>query len=130
MDNFKRINDTYGHQTGDSVLSHLGGLVQASVRSTDVVARYGGDEFGLLFVEAGVKEANAITVRLLERITQRNHQAFPDEGLTRLPGIPVTVSVGVAALMPDDTMETVIRRADSALYEVKNSGRNQVKISL
>jgi diguanylate cyclase (GGDEF)-like protein len=131
VDHFKRINDTHGHQTGDSVLSHLGSLVQASVRSTDVVARYGGDEFGLLFVEAGVKEANAITVRLLERIAQRNHQMFraDDVGPTKLPAIPVTVSVGIAGLLADDTMETVIRRADTALYDVKNGGRNQVKIS-
>jgi diguanylate cyclase (GGDEF)-like protein len=132
VDHFKDINDSHGHPAGDSVLSHLGSLVQASVRSTDVVARYGGDEFGLLFVEAGIKEANAITTRLLERIA-RNNKHMPrgdDSGVDKLPPIPVTVSVGVAGLHPDDTMETLIRRADVALYEVKNTGRNQMKISV
>jgi diguanylate cyclase (GGDEF)-like protein len=114
------------------VLSLLGSLVLASVRSTDVVARYGGDEFGLLFVEAGVKEANAITMRLLERITRHNQHITHsvDTGAERLPHIPVTVSVGVTPLQAEDTMETLIRRADTALYEVKNTGRNQVKVSM
>lgn len=107
-------------------------LVLASVRSTDVVARYGGDEFALLFVEAGVKEANAITARLLERIASQN-QPMPresEDGAASLPPIPLAVSVGVAGLLPDDTMESLIKRADVALYEVKKSGRSQVKISV
>jgi diguanylate cyclase (GGDEF)-like protein len=132
VDHFKEINDAHGHPTGDTVLSHLGSLVLASVRSTDVVARYGGDEFGMLFVEAGTKEANAISTRLLERITLHNQQ-MPIEDETGTPRplfVPVTVSVGVTGLIPDDTMETLIKRADVALYEAKASGRNQVKISI
>jgi len=130
VDHFKEINDAHGHPAGDSVLSLLGSLVLASVRSTDVVARYGGDEFGLLFVEAGIKEANAITTRLLERIARHNQHAAQDQAASgRVPYIPVTVSVGVTGLQAEDTMESLIRRADSALYEVKNTGRNQVKIS-
>jgi diguanylate cyclase (GGDEF)-like protein len=132
VDHFKRINDAHGHPAGDSVLSHLGSLVLASVRSTDVVARYGGDEFGMLFVEAGTKEANAISARLLERIALHNQQMpHQDEsGATRTLVIPVTVSVGVTGLAPDDTMESLIKRADVALYEAKASGRNQVRISV
>jgi diguanylate cyclase (GGDEF)-like protein len=132
IDHFKQINDQHGHPTGDSVLAHLGGLVQASVRSTDVVARYGGDEFGLLFIEAGVKEANAITMRLLERVSHQN-QLRPrgeEPGVVGQAHIPVTVSVGVTGLLPEDTMETLLRRADTALYEAKATGRNQVKISV
>jgi diguanylate cyclase (GGDEF)-like protein len=129
VDHFKDINDSHGHPAGDQVLSHLGDLVQASVRSTDVVARYGGDEFGLLFVEAGTKEANAISSRLLERIALHNRaMPHPDENCE--PLIPVTVSVGVTGLLPDDTLESLIKRADVALYEAKTSGRNQVKISV
>jgi diguanylate cyclase (GGDEF)-like protein len=132
VDHFKDINDAHGHPVGDSVLSHLGSLVQASVRSTDVVARYGGDEFGLLFVEAGMKEANAISSRLLERIARQNQQvSHPDETAAGGPLlVPLTVSVGVTGLVPDDTMETLIKRADVALYDAKASGRNQIKISL
>lgn len=127
VDHFKAINDTHGHQAGDSVLAQLGNLVQATVRATDVVARYGGDEFGMLFVEAGAKEANAITTRLLERIAKH---ATPASDEANAPKIPVTVSVGVTHLMPDDKLETLIRRADAALYEAKANGRNQVKICL
>jgi diguanylate cyclase (GGDEF)-like protein len=132
VDHFKEINDTHGHPIGDTVLSHLGSLVLASVRSTDVVARYGGDEFGLLFVEAGTKEANAISTRLLERIALHNQQMPHDEeeGMPRPMVVPVTVSVGVTGLIPDDTMETLIKRADVALYEAKASGRNQVRLSI
>jgi len=132
VDHFKDINDTHGHPAGDTVLSHLGSLVQASVRSTDVVARYGGDEFGLLFVEAGMKEANAISTRLLERIcVQSERLPHPEAGSPSKPlVIPVTVSVGVTGLVPDDTMETLIKRADVALYDAKSSGRNQVKLSI
>jgi diguanylate cyclase (GGDEF)-like protein len=131
VDHFKQINDAHGHQTGDAVLAHLGGLVLASVRSTDVVARYGGDEFGLLFVEAGLKEASVITTRLLERVGLRNHPIVrEDDTLTKLPPISMTVSVGVAGLLPEDTMETLIRRADTVLYEAKATGRNRVKISV
>jgi diguanylate cyclase (GGDEF)-like protein len=132
IDNFKGVNDTYGHPTGDMVLSHLGSLVMASVRSTDVVARYGGDEFGLLFIEAGTKEANAISTRLLERIPfHQQEMVRADDGAPAPAGlVPVTVSVGVTGLLPDDTMEILIKRADVALYEAKASGRNQVKISI
>jgi diguanylate cyclase (GGDEF)-like protein len=132
IDNFKAVNDTHGHPTGDLVLSHLGGLVLASVRSTDVVARYGGDEFAMLFIEAGTKEANAISTRLLERIAlhHRNRSAPGDGAAAASALVPITVSVGVTGLMPDDTMETLIKRADAALYGAKGSGRNQVKISI
>jgi diguanylate cyclase (GGDEF)-like protein len=132
VDHFKEINDAHGHPTGDSVLSHLGSLVQASVRSTDVVARYGGDEFALLFVEAGVKEANVIASRLLERIAGHNQPLSRDgpDAVAELPPITLTVSVGVTGLLSDDTMESLIKRADVALYEVKKSGRSQIKILL
>ena len=130
VDHFKRINDQYGHLAGDEVLAHLGSLVQASVRSTDVVARYGGDEFGLLFIEAGAEEANAITGRLLERISV--HSARLSTPAERPEGeavtVPLTVSVGVTHFMPEDDMETLIKRADRALFDAKEAGRNQVKI--
>lgn len=127
VDHFKDINDRHGHQAGDVLLAHLSSLVLASVRSTDVVARYGGDEFGLLFVEAGAKEASAITVRLLERIAAQSATSAPQEAGEP---IPVTVSVGVTHLTPDDTMESLIKRADVALYDAKASGRNRVKIAI
>ncbi len=128
VDHFKRINDEHGHQAGDAVLANLGSLIMASVRSTDVVARYGGDEFGLLFIEAGASEARLITQRMLERIAA--HSAAFRAGDETQAAIAVTVSVGVAHLTPEDTMESLIKRADVALYDAKANGRNQVNIAV
>jgi diguanylate cyclase (GGDEF)-like protein len=132
VDRFRDINDAHGHQTGDTVLSRLGSLILASVRVTDVIARYSGDEFGLLFVETSTKEANVIITRLLEGIAVRNQEFFreADSNEVKPPPIPVTVSVGVTGLLPEDTMEILVKRADVALCEAKASGRNQVRISL
>jgi len=129
---FRDINDAHGHPTGDSVLSRLGSVILASVRSTDVVARYSGDEFGILLVETSTKEANVISTRLLERIASRTQELARanDSDEPKHPAIPVTVSVGVTGLLPDDTMESLVKRADVALYEAKASGRNQMKISV
>ncbi len=129
VDNFKAINDAHGHPTGDTVLLRLGSLILASVRSTDVVARYSGDEFGLLFVETGTKEANVIIGRLLERIVAHNQELFgdADEGQPTPPALAVTVSVGVAGLLADDTMESLVKHADVALYDAKSAGRHHVK---
>jgi diguanylate cyclase (GGDEF)-like protein len=132
VDHFRDINNALGHPTGDSVLSRLGSLILASVRSTDVVARYSGDEFGLLFVETSTKETNVIITRLLERIALRNQELSREDDGTdpERPPIPVTVSVGVTGLQPDDTMESLVKRAAVALHEAKASGRNQVKVSV
>jgi diguanylate cyclase (GGDEF)-like protein len=132
VDHFRAINDTHGHPVGDAVLLRLGSLILASVRSTDVVARYSGDQFGLLFVETSTHEANIITTRLLERVALRNQELLrTDEGSApRHPPILVTVSVGVTGLAPDDTMESLVKRADVALRDAKASGRNQVKLSV
>jgi diguanylate cyclase (GGDEF)-like protein len=131
VDRFREINDSLGHPTGDAVLSRLGSLVLASVRSTDVVARYSGDQFGLLFVETSSKEAQIIVTRLLELISTRNLELFRDtdsDEPTATP-VPVTASLGMTGLLPDDTMEALVKRADVALSQAKASGRWQVKIA-
>lgn len=129
VDHFKTVNDSYGHIAGDAVLAHLSGIVVASVRSTDVVGRYGGEEFGLLLVQAGSDEATIITNRLRERVAK---QRFPLPELpTSMSGpadIPVTVSIGVAQLIESDDLESLLHRADQALYEAKAAGRNQVRV--
>jgi diguanylate cyclase (GGDEF)-like protein len=130
VDCFREINDGLGHPTGDAVLSRLGGLVLASVRSTDVVARYSGDQFGLLFVETSPKEALIIATRLLELISARNLELFreTDSDEPMAAPVPVTASLGMTGLLPDDTMESLVKRADVALSQAKASGRGQVKI--
>ncbi|MGQ0506954.1 MAG: diguanylate cyclase [Myxococcaceae bacterium] len=127
VDFFKTINDTHGHPAGDAVLAHLSNLVVASVRSTDVVARYGGEEFGILFVQAGATEAAIITNRLRERIAKHRF-ALPTSAAGGTAEIPVTVSIGVAQFHEDDDMAAFLSRADSALYDAKRAGRNQVKV--
>jgi diguanylate cyclase (GGDEF)-like protein len=111
------------------VLAHLSGIVVASVRSTDVVGRYGGEEFGLLLVQAGADEATIITNRLRERVATQRF-ALPDLPVrdSALTDIPVTVSIGVAQLAADDDLESLLHRADQALYEAKAAGRNQVRV--
>lgn len=129
VDHFKAVNDTWGHPAGDAALVHLAHLIGAGVRSSDVVARYGGEEFGALLIEASAKEARIVTGRLVERIAAQPLQLPepPDGGPG--PRVPVTVSVGVAQFVPDDTLESLIRRADAALYAAKEAGRNQVQVA-
>jgi diguanylate cyclase (GGDEF)-like protein len=128
IDNFKRVNDDHGHIAGDAVLAHLSDVVVASVRSTDVVARYGGEEFGILLVQSGAAEAAIVTNRLRERVANQRF-AMPEPGSSAEPAeIPITVSIGVAQLAPDDEIDTLLSRADVALYEAKAAGRNQVRV--
>jgi diguanylate cyclase (GGDEF)-like protein len=127
IDTFKKINDSYGHPAGDAVLSHLASILTASMRSADVVARYGGDEFGFLLVDAAVPEATIIANRLRERV-ERHRFELPAVR-SELINVSCTVSVGVAAFQPNDTVHGLLQRADGALYEAKQSGRNRVWIS-
>jgi diguanylate cyclase (GGDEF)-like protein len=129
VDHFKRVNDTYGHMAGDAVLTQLSGIVVASVRSTDVVGRYGGDEFGILLVQAGADEATIITNRLRQRIADHKF-SLPESPVSQAPPseLPVTVSIGVAQCSPDDDLERLLHRSDEALYDAKSAGRNKVNV--
>jgi diguanylate cyclase (GGDEF)-like protein len=127
IDHFKQVNDSYGHPAGDAVLAHLASILTASVRSTDVVARYGGEEFGFLLVEAAVPEAAIITNRLRERIEKHAFELPPVLGQT--PVVHATVSIGIAPYVENDSLSTLLHRADGALYKAKTGGRNQVRIA-
>jgi two-component system, cell cycle response regulator len=128
LDHFKMVNDTWGHTAGDAVLAHISDILAASVRTTDVVARYGGEEFGVLLIQAGQSEALIISNRIRERIAGYNFVVPVAEGQPE-QRIPITVSVGVAQLEPGDTLQSLLSRADTALYEAKNGGRNQVRVA-
>ena len=121
VDYFKRVNDTYGHLAGDAVLVHLARITQATIRAEDVLARYGGEEFAVICRGIALLNAGVLGERLRARVEQ---EIFDYQG-TRLP---VTISVGVAALPEANASEPseLIRDADSALYEAKRSGRNRV----
>jgi diguanylate cyclase (GGDEF)-like protein len=120
IDDFKKINDFYGHTTGDRILKELGQLISANVRESDIAARYGGEEFALILPETGQIDAYELLERLRAMIA---HTVFclPDNPMT------VTISVGVAQLDPEHAKSyELIERADAALYEAKRQGKNQV----
>ena len=119
LDYFKRINDTYGHPTGDEVLRTFAITVFANIRNFDRFGRFGGEEFLLVLPDT----PHDIAVRTLDRlraiIADLDWSAFS-------PGMRVTVSAGVATLRPDETPDTFLARADSALYQAKARGRNRI----
>ena len=118
IDHFKRINDTYGHQAGDEVLITFAALLRRHCRSGDLVARYGGEEFVLLCADCD----NATATRRAEELRQEIAE-FPMEVLE---GRSISASFGVTEVQSGDTPETMVRRADRALYQAKFNGRNTV----
>jgi diguanylate cyclase (GGDEF)-like protein len=118
IDHFKRINDELGHATGDACLQRIAELAGASIRSGDSVGRIGGEEF--LIVMPGATSDSAMMVG------ERLRLAISLSGLRHASGDPVTASIGAAAASVGDTSETLVARADRALYEAKRSGRNRI----
>ncbi len=119
LDNFKKLNDTHGHSAGDAALVHLAKVIRRTVRPTDVIARYGGEEFVIILPDTDLETAAAVTVRLQRELTKR---FFLHENERLL----VTFSAGVAQRQPDETEESLIQRADQAMYQAKVQGKNQV----
>jgi diguanylate cyclase (GGDEF)-like protein len=112
LDRFKAYNDEHGHQTGDRLLKAAAGAWRGSLRATDVLARYGGEEFAVVLPRCGLEDAMVLLARL--------RRATPEEQ---------TVSVGLAIWDGDEGPEALVARADAALYEAKNNGRNQVIVA-
>jgi diguanylate cyclase (GGDEF)-like protein len=122
IDNFKKINDTFGHPVGDEILKGLVEELMTNARDTDVVARYGGEEFALIFPDTPSHFAREAANRMRELIERR---VFPLAQLERT--LHVTVSIGVAVFPRDASTSTdLIARADAALYFAKKNGKNQV----
>jgi two-component system, cell cycle response regulator len=120
IDFFKKINDGYGHPGGDYVLKELGQLMQSKlVRANDYFSRYGGEEFVLILQATPIKTAMEVAERI--RSTIEAH-SFVYENKK----IPVTISIGVSAKVPNDSWESLYDRADKALYQSKQNGRNKV----
>ncbi len=116
IDHFKTVNDTYGHQAGDRVLSRLAELVRGHVRGQDLLGRWGGEEFLLVCRDTGLNQALAIAEKLRALVAD---QDFGD-------GLRVTASFGVAALASERPLEQLFAAADAALYRAKAEGRNRV----
>ena len=124
IDDFKKINDRYGHQTGDEVLRMFAGICLKSLRPTDMLARWGGEEFVALLPATAPADAVLISARLCAAIAEGRVATDQDTPLG------VTVSVGVAAnLDGTDRLETLLSLADAAMYEAKLAGKNGVKLA-
>ncbi|RHW77732.1 sensor domain-containing diguanylate cyclase [Colwellia sp. RSH04] len=120
LDNFKHLNDHYGHQGGDEVLIEISKTIGSLLRVEDVFGRYGGEEFAIVLPETPIKGALELAERICQTV-EKSTITFKDKDIN------VTVSLGVAQLSESDTsFETLIMHADDALYLAKNNGRNQV----
>ncbi|MET0594670.1 MAG: diguanylate cyclase [Polyangiaceae bacterium] len=121
-DHFKDINDQYGHATGDRVLRAIADRCRSALRKTDVFGRFGGEEFVVLFVETGLIEAERVASRLLTKVAE------PVPGKDGVQ-VPVTISAGVVERRAGESLDSVLRLADEALYQAKREGRNRVVTS-
>ena len=119
LDKFKEINDTYGHIAGDTVLKKFSRSMTECMRRSDIIFRYGGEEFIILLRNTNIIGASLLAQRVRKATESIAH---PCEGLP----ITITTSIGVATMQADDTEETLLERADSALYQAKAKGRNRV----
>ena len=123
LDHFKSINDTWGHQAGDACLLAVIRPIQAELRQSDVIGRYGGEEFVVILSSADSAAAQAIAARILQRVADLRVEGF---------GAPIrlTCSIGVAS---SETLgvwgDQLVSRADAAVYAAKHSGRNQVRVA-
>lgn len=119
IDYFKRINDRFGHLAGDRVLTEIARIMNGAVRSQDAVIRWGGEEFVIVLADCPVSEA----IELAERIRKRVH-AYRDGEVGS-----VTLSLGAAQFSPGETIEALIARADTALYDAKHAGRDRLAVA-
>ncbi|WP_338554376.1 sensor domain-containing diguanylate cyclase [Paenibacillus sp. KS-LC4] len=115
IDHFKKINDTYGHPVGDLVLTNLARLLQSMSRDRDIAARYGGEEFVIILSGANQEKAIIAAERYCTTIASTDWGEYS-----------ITVSIGAATVMPGDTDQSLINRADTALYASKTGGRNRI----
>ncbi len=115
LDHFKRLNDSFGHLQGDQALRATADVLRSTLRRTDVACRFGGEEFLVVLPDTDPADATVLATRLFTAVDERG-QAI---------GLPITISIGLTALRPKDTVETLLQRADLALYASKGFGRNR-----
>lgn len=124
VDDFKDYNDAYGHLAGDQVLAAIAKAIRTPLRPNDMVARFGGEEFAVLLPETNVINAKFIAERLRENVSRA------DLGMIDGKQLPnVTISLGLATRVPNDTLDMLIAAADVAMYHAKQKGKNRVEVS-
>lgn len=119
-DHFKKINDTFGHLAGDDALLDIAAAIGRAVRTSDIVGRIGGEEFGVLLVGASEADAEMISERVRREVEQLRFRPLKGNE------VPLTVSIGGVRCLPDANVADLMRVADRRLYEAKNRGRNLV----
>lgn len=118
IDFFKKINDTFGHQTGDEVLARVAGVLNGQIRETDLAGRYGGEEFLIILTNQDIRGAETTAERLRKNIEELQWEK---------EGLHVTISGGIGILSEDmDSSKKIIAEADSNLYRSKETGRNRI----
>ena len=118
VDFFKRVNDTYGHDAGDKVLKTIARIFQQATRDADFIARFGGEEFVAILPETRLEDALSLANKIREKVANSkfHYEQKP---------VPITASAGLATFRPGDSIEDVFKRADKALYQAKETGRNR-----
>ncbi|WP_342119394.1 GGDEF domain-containing protein [Pseudoduganella sp. OTU4001] len=122
LDDFKKLNDTLGHIAGDNALKHLVKVVKETLRSMDVIARFGGEEFLILLPETTIEAATATMTRLQRELTRHFFMHENEKVL-------ITFSAGVALRRPNENQTDLVKRADGAMYKAKKSGKNRVEVA-
>ena len=128
IDFFKGVNDTYGHAVGDLVLKNIAKVIRGQLREYDIAGRYGGEEFSILLPFTKISEAKMVAERLRQTIEEKTidiSKINPDAEVKKLN---ITMSLGIYEIKEDDNEDDLLRKADKALYEAKNTGRNKVVV--
>lgn len=123
-DHFKNINDNHGHPAGDAALIHLAKLLKSALRGNDSLLRYGGEEFMLLFLGIDEEAASNVAERIMH-IVRSNPMPLPGGQLLHM-----SISIGLTRVLPHDSLESAVRRADVALYQAKRNGRDRFEWAL
>lgn len=123
IDDFKEINDKHGHIAGDKILIFIAKILKKTLRDSDKIYRYGGEEFILILNRIDMEHCQKIILRILEMVN-KNQLIYKGENIS------VTVSIGTTALISDDTPDSLIHRADNALYRAKKNGKNRFEMEL
>ncbi|MCF6172474.1 MAG: diguanylate cyclase [Campylobacteraceae bacterium] len=121
LDHFKKINDTYGHQTGDKVLKNFAKVVAKNIRKSDLFGRVGGEEFAIILSNTNIDKALKVAEKIRSQVST-NDLKFQEKT------IHITVSLGIAMLANDDILDTIFEKADKALYTSKQNGRNRITV--
>lgn len=120
IDNFKDFNDTYGHLEGDKILVHLGRVIKSCLRKMDTAYRYGGEEFTIILPGTHGEEARTVAERLRSAVAAENFSCG------KVSDLEITISIGVTQYRQDEEISSFVQRADQAMYQSKQAGRNQV----